>query len=301
METKNELALMPSQAEWSQIKEIAAVAIKSGLLPAGIKSPEAAAIIALKGRELGLPPMVAFSHIHVIQGKPTMSAEIMLAAIYQKYANADIVIAESTEEKCLIRARRLPAQDYTEIMWDVERAKKMGLLEKDNWKKQRGTMLKWRCISEMKRTVWPEVLMGIDFTKEEIEESSGDKSELKDVTPKTPESKTEVKSVRKEVKNFAPQTSEDAKNWKPAQATASPIESNPSQVEIEDVEIQPQQKSRPELIADLNKLKAQLKFTDDKIFFAECRGILNVTDNKFSDGDLANLVKHFQQVVNHAS
>lgn len=210
MQSTNTLALMPTQNEWDQIKEIANVAVKSGLLPSAIRTPEAAAIIALKGRELGLSPMVAFSHINVIQGKPTMSAEIMLAYIYKEHPTAEIVIVERTTTKCVIKARRPNEKDLTPFTWDMDRAKRMQLDQKDNWKKQPETMLFWRTITEMKRSKFPEVLMGVDYSPEEIEES------VKDVTPKIVSSpivdgdKSEPIEVKK-IKNFAPQTAEEAK------------------------------------------------------------------------------------------
>lgn len=182
--SSTELSILPSKDEWAQIKELAHVAVKSGLLPTAIKTPEAAAIIILKGRELGMPPMVAFSHISVIQGKPTLSAEIMLAYIYKDFPLANITFVETTEDRCEIHAGR--AAKVTKFVWDVEKARKMGLLDKDNWKKQRGTMLRWRCITEMKRIIFPEVLMGIDYSPEELGATVSAQGVVKDVTPPEP-------------------------------------------------------------------------------------------------------------------
>lgn len=189
-----EMALLPNEDEWKRMKDIALVAVKSGLLPDGIKTPEAAMIIALKGRELGLAPMVAYSHIHVIKGKPTMSAEIMLAHIYKDHPKAEITIEESTETKCVITAKRPGAKKESKFEWTIERAAKMGLTGKDNWKKQPATMLKWRAISEMKRTVFPEVLMGIDYTPDELQEQVG-AAPVPHQAPETPKDVTPTKTV----------------------------------------------------------------------------------------------------------
>jgi hypothetical protein len=74
---------IPSVEEFRTMKELGAMAIKSGFLPTSINTPEKAVIIILKGRELGIPPMQAFSSIAVVNGKPTMSAELMLSLIYR--------------------------------------------------------------------------------------------------------------------------------------------------------------------------------------------------------------------------
>jgi len=49
MEPTKDLALLPSESDWARIKEISLSAVKSGFLPQAIKTPEQAAIIALKG------------------------------------------------------------------------------------------------------------------------------------------------------------------------------------------------------------------------------------------------------------
>lgn len=55
----------------------AAAWVKSGLLPASIKTPEQAVVIALKGKELSLAPMASFEMIDVIMGKPALKPELL--------------------------------------------------------------------------------------------------------------------------------------------------------------------------------------------------------------------------------
>ena len=201
----NDLMVIPDHNEMQTILSIADMAVKSRLIPSSIQTKEQAAIIILKGRELGLPPMVAFSHISVIQGKPTMSAEIMLAYIYKTYPNAEIEIEQKDDNACVIKAKRPNAKKLEEFRWDVARAKKMGLMEKDNYKKQPGTMFFWRAITEMKRSIFPEVLMGIDYTKEELEDSG-----FRDAAPIPPAEVAAEIMQPKTIKNYAPQTAEEA-------------------------------------------------------------------------------------------
>lgn len=212
-------ALLPSTEQFAQMKEIATIAVRSGLVP--IKSVEAAMLIALKGYELGLPPILAFSHISVVQGKPTMSAELMLAYIYRDYPSAEITTVERTAGRCVIKAKRPNEKEFTTFTWDMERAQRMGLAAKDNWRKQPETMLFWRCITEMKRSKFPEVLMGISHDPTELEDS------MKDVTPPIAPPQTEVKKAAvKSIKNYAPQTSEEAANWEPGQSQPSDSKSD---------------------------------------------------------------------------
>lgn len=177
----NELSLLPSNDEWDKIKQIAEQAVRSKLLPDAIQTPEQAAIIILKGRELGLPPMVSFAHINVIRGKPSMSGEIMLAYIRKEFPKAEINFEESTDKVCKITCRRSPSEKLMTIEMTYQQAYDAGFAKqwdkekrqwvvKDNWQKQPKTMLRWRCISEMKRFVFPEILMGIDYTPDELED-----------------------------------------------------------------------------------------------------------------------------------
>lgn len=232
----NALKVIPDN-EWGQLKEIATFAFKSKMIPSSIDTFEKAMIIALKGRELGLQPMIAFSHIFVINGKPTLSAEIMLASIYEKYPDAEIMLVESTDNRCVLKAKRPKETAFTEFVWDMARAAQLGLTGKDNWKKQPKTMLWWRCISEMKRAKFPEVLMGISYTREELEDFEKDVTPKATVIPINQESPIKPKSI----KNFAPQTEVAPKTIKKEEVL----------FEEENIEEQEVKTSREEIIAGI--------------------------------------------------
>lgn len=202
----NALAIIPEAAEMQTILSIADMAVKSRLIPSNISTKEQAAIIILKGRELGLPPLVSFAHIHVIQGKPTMSAEILLAHIYKDHPTAQVNIVEKTSTKCVLKAKRPNETEFSEFTWDMDRAKKMGLDQKDNWKKQPETMLFWRAITEMKRAKFPEVCLGVDYSREELEESG-----LRDAAPTATPDQAAAFKEPKVIKNYAPKSAEEAK------------------------------------------------------------------------------------------
>lgn len=57
---RNQGSLFPSETEWKMLKEQATMAVKSGFLPRAVDTPEKAIVIALKGRELGIPPDASF-------------------------------------------------------------------------------------------------------------------------------------------------------------------------------------------------------------------------------------------------
>lgn len=185
--------LLPAPAEFQTLKEIASMAVKSGFLPTSIKSSEQAIIIALKGRELGIPPMVAFAHISVINGKPCISAELMLSQIYQKVPSASINFIKNDNESCVIEAIRKNCKPST-WSFTIEDAKSAQLLGKQVWKQYPAAMLRARAISAMARAVFPDALNGVSYTPEEmgaeIEIDDNGTEVIKDVTPAGEERKT---------------------------------------------------------------------------------------------------------------
>jgi hypothetical protein len=172
-------------AQWGMMREQAAMLVKSGMIPTSIKTPEAAIAIMLKGRELGVPPMQAFAQISVINGKPALGAELMLARIRERYPDADIQIKKRAADGCVIHARRRKSDEYVEFSFSVEDAKRAGVLNKDSWAKYPKAMYYWRTVSDMARSLWPECLSGASHTPEELGAEVDEEGEVVDV-PATP-------------------------------------------------------------------------------------------------------------------
>jgi ERCC4-type nuclease len=162
-------AYFPNEADWRMMLDVGNKALKSGMLPAGIKSPEAAAIIALKARELNMPLMVGFAHIHVINGKPTLSAEMMQALARKNLPGLVINIIESTNEKATVEIiRPEPGSKSYKLTFTIEDAKKAELTKNLTWSKYPAAMLWSRAVSAGLRKVCPEALIGVSYTPEEM-------------------------------------------------------------------------------------------------------------------------------------
>ena len=161
-------ASLPSEAEFENLTRQAKIFISSGFLPSNIKTPEQAITIAIKGRELGIPPMQAFSHINIISGKPAMSAELMLALVFRGCPTAVVEFTQNDNKACVINARRRVSDKVSVFRFDLDDAKAAQLLEKDSWKKYPAAMLRARCVSAMGRGLFPDCLMGVSYTAEEL-------------------------------------------------------------------------------------------------------------------------------------
>jgi hypothetical protein len=159
--------LFPSAEELKNLKDLAATFISSGLLPRAIDKPEKAILIMLKGKEAGIAPLQALAHIHVIDGKPSMSAELMLSQLYKNIQGFVHQFAQSDNKACRVKVRR-PGTDWMDFSFTIEDANAAGLTGKGPWKAYTAAMLRARCLSAMARAVGPDALAGISYTPEEL-------------------------------------------------------------------------------------------------------------------------------------
>lgn len=174
---------------WEVMRCQVDVLIKSGFLPKAVDTPEKALAIALKGRELGLPMMQAITSIHVIDGKPTISAELMAALVYQRLSGAILRCIETSDKIATYEAGR-PGDKILKMSFTWEEAVRAGLTGKDNWRKYPAAMLRARCCSAICRIVFPDAIMGVD-TPDELgaittEEGEPVEGEIINITPSKP-------------------------------------------------------------------------------------------------------------------
>lgn len=179
----------PDNSEFEVITRQCKAAVISQLLPDEYRKGNSnqqlakATVVALKGRELGVPMMQAFSQINIIKGKPAISAELMLALIYRQHPDADIDFVELDETKCVIEAAR-PGKKKRKFSFTIEDAKKAGLTSNPTWTKYPRAMCRSRAVSEMARSLFPDVLMGCSYTAEELGANVGVDGEVIPEEPK---------------------------------------------------------------------------------------------------------------------
>lgn len=168
--------VVTSREDWVVLREQCKEFITSGLLPdhvwKGFNVAQAisrAITIATKGRELGIPPMQAFASISVIQGKPCLSAELMVALVYQRVPGSQINFTTPPKEqhlRCEAEFIR-PGGKPQLFAFTIEEANRAGLMGKQTWKQYPAAMLRARCISAGCRAVFPDAIMGC-YTAEEM-------------------------------------------------------------------------------------------------------------------------------------
>ena len=147
---------------YNDLERMAVAITKSGLF--GINKPDQAVALLLIAQAEGMHPAAAARDYHIIQGKPALKADAMLARFQQ--SGGKIQWDELTDNRVAATFSH-PAGGTVMIDWTMDRAKKAGLGGKGMWAKYPRQMLRARVVSEGIRTVFPGVSVGI-YTPEEV-------------------------------------------------------------------------------------------------------------------------------------
>ena len=177
---------------YSDMERMAGAIAKSGLF--GMKTQEQALALMCVAQAEGRHPGSVATEYHIIQGRPALKADTMLARFQQ--AGGKVEWTSYTDER--VAAKFSHAQGGSvEVDWTMARAKTAGLAVKDVWKAYPRQMLRARVISEGVRTVYPGVAIGI-YTPEEVQDFDeppprrvfdGDTGEVLDQRRRKPASK----------------------------------------------------------------------------------------------------------------
>lgn len=143
--------------------------------------------IILRGRSIGLDATTSLDLFHLIEGRPTMHASLMVGLVL-KSGKADYFdITETSNERATWVTKRRGSKHEVKVTFSVDDALLAGLLERagntlrgvsksgkpSNWDKYRRTMLRWRAATELARAVYPDVVAGL-YTPDELTDGQSD-------------------------------------------------------------------------------------------------------------------------------
>lgn len=166
-------------ATLDDVARVASIAARSGL--ARCSKPEEAAIILMTGMELGLTPMQSLRGIYIVEGRPVLAADTMVAIVTRSGSCRYWRTIETTAERCEIHTQRVDDDTIYRRVWTMDDAKRAGLMGKGTWAKYPTAMLRHRCASDMAREIYPEILLGM-YDPDEI---STDGIDARPTTPRT--------------------------------------------------------------------------------------------------------------------
>lgn len=166
---------MSNIVPFSDIENMGIVAAKSKLF--GFKTPEEAMSIMLLCQAENMHPAVAMRDYHVIQGRPALKADAMLARFQQAGGTVNWKVYTDAEVTGVFSH---PQGGSLELSWTMAQAKSIGIANKDNWTKYPRAMLRARCLSEGIRAVYPGCVVGV-YTPEEVQDFEPPKSKPVDM------------------------------------------------------------------------------------------------------------------------
>lgn len=183
-----------------QVQDVARLAdyiAQTDFVPEALRNqPAAVAAAILAGREIGLGPMASLQHLHVIKGRPSMSAQMMRALVLA--AGHTIRVHESTTTRCVLVGARRGGPEQA-VTWTMDDARKAGINGHGQWQTYPRQMLLARATAELCRAMFPDVLGGMAYTPEEADD-------MTEATVAPLEAPTPTRTVRRTRKAATPKT-----------------------------------------------------------------------------------------------
>lgn len=138
---------------------------KSGIVPKAFRGKPADVLAAcLWGAEIGLGAMASMSYIDLIEGTPTINAEGCNALV--RRAGHSLVV-KATPTEATATGKRRDTGDAMTVTWTIQMAQRAGLATKQVWKSYPEAMLTARAVTQLCRSLFPDVLAGISYAPEE--------------------------------------------------------------------------------------------------------------------------------------
>ena len=158
-----EPAALPARMEYAQAVSVA------NLLPEAFRRQPANVLIAMEVADaLQMRPFMVMQEMAVISGRPSFSAKFMRALVRRAGHRLRESYADGTA-RCVIVRHDDP--DYEHVAtWDEAKARDHGYWGKGHWTKNPALMLSNRALSECVRSACPEVLGGVAYTPDEVQD-----------------------------------------------------------------------------------------------------------------------------------
>ena len=171
--------MMSNIVPFQEMDQMADAIAKSGLF--GMKDKSSVLALMAVAQAEGLHPATAARDFHIIQGRPALKADAMLARFQN--AGGKVIWKEYTDER-VTGVFTHPNGGELAVTWTIKQATDIGLVKPGSgWVKFPRAMLRSRCISEGIRSVFPGSVTGF-YTPEEVE--TFDPPAIKDITPIKP-------------------------------------------------------------------------------------------------------------------
>ncbi len=127
----------------------------------------AIAAVILRGRELGLGALTSLDMFHVIEGRPSMHASLIVGLVKSAHVCEYFQCIESTDELAKYETKRRGDKYPETETFSIKDAERAGYLRPSrsgkptNWQKDPRVMLTHRCATRLARRVYPDKVGGL--------------------------------------------------------------------------------------------------------------------------------------------
>jgi hypothetical protein len=163
----NTLAYEPTSL--SEAFYMAGILVQSGLTPKAIDTPQKAFLVMAQGRELGLSTMQALNNIYVVEGRVSLSSDLMAALIVKSPVCEYLRCTEMTPERASYAAKRRGGAEF-KFAYTWEDAKRAGLTNRATYQNNPADMLRHRALAKTARAVFPDIIAGL-YSRDEAEDA----------------------------------------------------------------------------------------------------------------------------------
>lgn len=181
----------------------------ANLLPRQYQNNPGNVLFALEYADaLGVSPIHAITSIHVIEGKPSASADL-IGSLVRRAGHKLRVTGDDTHARAVIIRADDPDFEYVSE-WDMGKARAAGLTGKGVWKSYPGAMLRARAITEVARMGASDALYGVQYSPEELGANVNADGEVVDLgeQPAPPAPAEEPRTVTRQRKTGAEKLAE---------------------------------------------------------------------------------------------
>ena len=167
---------MSNLVAYSEMEQMATAIAASGLF--GMKDKNSVLALMAVAQAEGLHPATAARDFHIIQGRPALKADAMLARFQN--AGGKVEWKDYKDDK-VTGVFSHPNGGDLAVTWTIEQATKIGLVKPGSgWQKFPRAMLRSRCISEGIRSVFPGSVTGF-YSPDEVENFESPTSKPREV------------------------------------------------------------------------------------------------------------------------
>lgn len=197
--------------EYAEIMVLGNVLQKSGYFK-DVRDQAQAVTKILFGRELGFSPIVSMGGIHIIEGKPALSSNLM-ATLIKRSGKYDYRVKVWTLTECVLTFREKADgkwSDVGESSFTMEDAQRAGVVRSGgSWAKYPKAMMFARALSQGLRTYCPDVSAAPIYSPEEMGATVNEDGDV-----------TELPASAKAVANAVARTTEEIPIAGPAKKAA---------------------------------------------------------------------------------